>query len=82
MGTNTGGRRESLQAALLAAVHQATEAGWNLSTISQASGVPYASLHNWHSGARANLTLATADKLAAHFGMRLTRPTRNVSAPR
>jgi plasmid maintenance system antidote protein VapI len=49
--------------------------GATLYRIAKDSGVPYVVLHRFASGER-QIKLDTAAKLAAYFGMRLTKPRR------
>jgi len=49
--------------------------GATLYRIAKDSGVPYVVLHRFASGER-QIKLDTADKLAAYFGMKLTKPRR------
>ena len=49
--------------------------GVTLYRIAKDSGVPYAVVHRFASGER-QIKMDAADKLAAYFGMRLTRPKR------
>jgi plasmid maintenance system antidote protein VapI len=62
----------SLTNQLLAAIENS---GATLYRIAKDSGVHYVVLHRFAHGER-QIKLDTADKLAAYFGMRLTKPRR------
>jgi hypothetical protein len=81
MSKRTRTKRVTLQSALLGAINAACDAGWTVAAIADGADVPYASLHDFRSGARQSLRLETADRLADWFGMRLTVPTRNIKSP-
>ena len=72
---------QTIESALTSAIDKACEAGWNLNQIALASGVPQPTLQNWWTGAR-SLHLVNVERLAAHFGMKLSKPRKNTGAPK
>lgn len=70
----------SLEQKLTAAVEIALEAGWNLNQIARESGVGQPQLHKWWTGG-GSLNLVNVERLAAHFGMTLTKPKRHTGKP-
>jgi len=66
-------KRESMTDQLRAAVH---DSGFSINHIATGAGIPQPVLQRFCSGNRENIRLDTADRLAAYFGMHLTRPLR------
>ena len=54
------------------AIHKS---GLSLYRVAKATGTPYAAIHGF-AAANRNINLATADRLAELFGMKLTAPRR------
>ena len=48
---------------------------WSLNSIARETGIPQPNLHRFLAG-KYDVSLATADKIAKYFGMRLTKPKR------
>ena len=66
----------SLHAAIVAGVQQLQTAGWTVKDIAAEAGVPQSTLQNFISGARPDIKLATADKLAAWLKIGFTAAKR------
>jgi len=66
-------KRENMTDQLRNAVH---DSGFSVNHIAAGAGIPQPVLQRFISGERQNIRLDTADRLAAYFGMRLTRPLR------
>lgn len=65
---------QTLTAALHQAVREALAAGWSVRSIAREANVPLSTLSAWLSGGRADMKLATADRLCQWLNMRLTKP--------
>jgi len=66
-------KRQTMTDQLRAAVH---DSGFSINHIATGANIPQPVLQRFISGERQNIRLDTADRLAAYFGMRLTRPLR------
>lgn len=65
--------RVSISDQLRECVVSAIDSGWTIAGIAAESGVPRSTLSAWLSGSREDIALATAEKLSAWLGVRLTK---------
>lgn len=66
---------------LLDTIHAALDAGWTVNRIAISADIPQSTLHRFVHGGTKQLKAETINRLCEHFGMRLTRPTRNTGRP-
>lgn len=71
-----------IEQGITSAIQSAVEAGWSLNQIAVVSGVPQPRLQDWYTGRQKSLSLAHVERLAAHFGMTLTKPRKNIGRPK
>ena len=65
---------QAIVATIIEDIRAAEQKGWTRHAIAEQSGVPHPILYGLLDGSRQDLTTATADKLLAFFGRRLTKP--------
>lgn len=75
-------KQQSLQAAIVAALHRAIDNGWSHTQLGKAMGVPQPTISRLLSGVHSRLNEETMQSVCSFFGMQLTKPRKNLTPPK